>query len=68
MLSKAFTKLVLLAVAITLLTVGYQAIKAAPTNPVTALQYEWLMLCERLRKIRVLCALMKSIVGSPGPA
>ncbi|HIG46671.1 MAG TPA: hypothetical protein EYQ20_09715 [candidate division Zixibacteria bacterium] len=40
MLSKAFTKLVLLAVAITLLTVGYQAIKAALTNPVTALQYE----------------------------
>ncbi len=40
MLSKAFTKLVLLAVAITLLTVGYQAIKAALTNPVTALHYE----------------------------
>ncbi len=40
MLSKAFTNLVLLAVAITLLTVGYQAIKAALTNPVTALHYE----------------------------
>lgn len=33
MLSKEFTKLALL-------TVGYQAIKAALTNPVTALQYE----------------------------